>query len=119
MSIREIAKRSRNHLQLLQSRTLAAKQFHNFSLPAKLHIGCGTLRFDGWVNIDLERRPGIVDIQLDATQPFPFEDNSCQFIYSEHFLEHLTVEQGLHFLRECHRLLIPGGALRIAMPSLD
>src|SRR6476620_5920641 len=101
MRIRQAAKHYRNNLWLMQSRSVAAKQFQQFPQPAKLHIGCGTLRFEGWVNIDLERRPGVVDIQLDATKPFPFEDNTCQYIYNEHFLEHLKVEQGLHFLKEC------------------
>jgi predicted SAM-dependent methyltransferase len=34
-------------------------------------------------------------------------------------LEHLSVEQGVAFLKECFRVLKNGGVLRVAMPSLD
>jgi predicted SAM-dependent methyltransferase len=40
-------------------------------------------------------------------------------IYNEHLLEHLDVESGLRFLRECCRVLQPNGILRVAMPSLE
>lgn len=48
----------------------------------------------------------------------PFPSNSVDFIYNEHFLEHLTVEQGRATLSEFLRILKPGGVLRIAMPDL-
>lgn len=43
---------------------------------------------------------------------------SCQYIYNEHFLEHLPVPTAIAFLTECHRLLRPGGVLRVAMPHV-
>ncbi len=46
-------------------------------------------------------------------------DSSCALIYSEHLLEHLKVEDGVALLKECLRVLQPGGRLRFAMPSLD
>src|SRR6185369_15459 len=39
-------------------------------------------------------------------------------IYSEHFIEHFKVEQGVALLREFHRLLKPGGVVRTATPDL-
>ncbi len=99
----------------------AKKNLSHFNSPYKLNIGCGRIKFDGWVNIDMSDEWGkdIVDVVWDATQPFPIPDSSCAFIYNEHFIEHLTVLQGLAFLRECHRLLKSGGVLRIATPSLS
>jgi len=41
-----------------------------------------------------------------------------QLIYSEHFLEHLGVEQAVETLRESYRVLKPGGVMRIATPDL-
>ena len=87
--------------------------------PFKLHVGCGSIRLEGWINTDFTETPGVVDFAWDATEHFPFEDGSCGLIYNEHFLEHLPVDQGLLFLKQCHRLLRPGGILRIAMPSLE
>jgi predicted SAM-dependent methyltransferase len=88
-----------------------------FEPPYKLHIGCGSLHFDGWINVDLNDGPN-VDIVWNVTRPFPTPDGTCQYVYSEHFLEHMLVEDGVRFLRDCHRVLMPGGVLRIAMPSV-
>jgi len=90
-----------------------------FRRPYNLHIGCGDIKFNGWLNVDLNERLDTVDLIWDATESFPFQDQSCFLIYSEHFLEHLTIEQASSFLTECYRLLEPGGILRIAMPSLE
>lgn len=49
----------------------------------------------------------------------PFEDNSVPYIFSSHFLEHLTREQGDFLLSESYRVLCPGGIIRICVPSLD
>lgn len=81
-----------------------------------LNIGCGRHPLPGFVNIDIE--PG-ADIQHDVTEGLPFEDASVDGVFSEHFFEHITQGQGLEFLRECRRVLKPGGVLRIAMPDLD
>ena len=97
----------------------AEKRIAFFEPPYMLHVGCGHNRFDGWLNIDLNDNLDTVDISWDASKRFPFDDGSCTLIYSEHFLEHLTVEQASTFLSECYRLLRPGGTLRIATPSLS
>jgi predicted SAM-dependent methyltransferase len=81
----------------------------------KLHLGCGTVRLDGWVNIDLETR---ADLKLDVRRPLPFGDGAAKLIYHEHLMEHLTVEEGTACLRDWFRLLAPGGVLRIATPDL-
>lgn len=86
--------------------------------PFKVNIGCGKEPFVGWVNLDLEAGSG-ADILWDVTDGLPFADNSCAFIYSEHFLEHLPVQDGVRFLKECYRSLRKGGVARIAMPSVD
>jgi predicted SAM-dependent methyltransferase len=100
-------------------RDRAISQLRKFQAPYKLHIGCGPIRLDGWINIDNDPNLHSVDIVWDATREFPLQDSSCAFVYNEHFLEHLSVESGASFLRECYRLLIVGGILRVAMPSLE
>jgi predicted SAM-dependent methyltransferase len=87
----------------------------------KLHIGCGTNYFEGWINIDNNSDNNIqkLDINFDLRNQLPFIDNSVDFIYNEHFLEHLTVEEGLKTLKDFKRVLKPGGVLRIAMPDLE
>jgi predicted SAM-dependent methyltransferase len=90
-----------------------------FVRPYKLHLGCGKVKFDGWINIDLNQKLDTVDIVWDVSDGLPFEDGSCKMIYHEHMLEHLSIEKGMFLLQECHRVLQVGGVLRVAMPSLD
>ncbi len=82
-----------------------------------IHLGCGTVYLNGWINIDSESQNA--DLTLDLTNPLLFEDNTIDFIYSEHFIEHLTADEGLLLLNECRRILKPHGVIRIATPDLD
>lgn len=93
-----------------------AKAPSPLSRPVKLHIGCGENVYRDWVNIDLEALRG-VDYVLDVRRGLPFENVAA--IYAEHFLEHLSLDHGLLFLRECRRVLSPEGVLRVSTPNLD
>jgi len=87
----------------------------SFAGPVRLHIGSGQRHLEGWVNIDHQKLPG-VDRVVDVRHGLPFENVST--IYAEHFLEHLPLESGLGFLRECRRVLEPEGRLRLSTPNL-
>ena len=89
--------------------------------PLKLHIGCGNNLFQGWVNIDIikQKSMGRSYLRADLTKKMPFSDNSVDLIYSEHFIEHLKIEQGVKIFAEFFRLLKPEGMVRIATPDLD
>jgi len=56
---------------------------------------------------------------LDVTKRFPFADDSIDFVFSSHMLEHLGPDQGRQCLAEVHRVLRPGGIVRISVPDLD
>lgn len=100
-----------------------------------LQYGCGWNLREGWLNTDIEclddaeghrTTPGSlarVDdrffyVQHDAAQPFPFEDESFEWVYAEHLLEHLTLNQAVVWLKDARRLLKPGGLLRLSTPDL-
>jgi predicted SAM-dependent methyltransferase len=84
----------------------------------KLHLGAGTTPIESWLNTDLRPgRPGIV--LLDVRDPFPFEDSTFDFVFAEHLLEHLSLDEGSACLRESLRVLRPGGRVRVATPSLE
>lgn len=83
----------------------------------KLHIGCGPFVMEGWLNVDIQC--SCSDIRyLDAGKPYPFPDNSFNYIYSEHLFEHLSIEEQTVMLQECYRILRPGGRIRLATPNL-
>jgi predicted SAM-dependent methyltransferase len=89
----------------------------------KLHLGCGTVRLDGWVNVDLAARARELatppDLNLDVRKGLPFRDGAARLIYHEHLIEHLTLDEGTRCLRDWLRVLEPGGVLRVATPDLE
>ena len=88
--------------------------------PLKLHLGCGKKYKKGWINIDNNSDNNIekLDINYNLAKGIPFKDNTIDYIYNEHFIEHLYVKHAESFLKECKRVLKHGGILRIATPDL-
>ena len=82
----------------------------------KLHIGASDEVLDGWLNTDIVAGGGIV--YLDCLRPFPFEDDTLDFVFCEHFIEHTTRESGLVCMSEVFRCLKPGGVFRVTTPDL-
>ncbi|MDD5032172.1 MAG: methyltransferase domain-containing protein [Patescibacteria group bacterium] len=87
------------------------------SVPLKLNLGCGRNVKKGWVNVDKEEREKKLDLICDLAKKFPFKDNSCGYIYCEHFIEHLDWLAGRRFLENCYRCLGPRGILRLVFPD--
>jgi len=83
----------------------------------KLHLGCGENYIEGWVNVDFDSTKA--DEEFDLTKPFPYHSKSVDFIFAEHILEHFTYEEGLSFLKECHRVLKTTGIFRLSTPDLS
>jgi predicted SAM-dependent methyltransferase len=83
----------------------------------KLHIGAGSTTYPGWLGTDLDP-PSSRIVYLDATERFPFDDNTFDYVFSEHMIEHIPWYKGLFMLKECLRVLKPEGTIRIATPDL-
>jgi predicted SAM-dependent methyltransferase len=96
----------------------AKRVLRRFDAPYKLNVACGMVYVDGWVNIDINRSLLAVDLVMNVIDGLPFKDASCEAIYSEHFIEHLTLHEGVGFFQECYRVLVPGGVVRTATPDL-
>lgn len=88
--------------------------------PIKLHLACGTniVLDKGWTNIDLNTRNNKHVVKHDLSKPLPYKDNSVDMIFHEHFIEHLPKYEGQAFLRECFRVLKPGGVMRVGWPDI-
>lgn len=83
----------------------------------KLHLGSGRDYKEGWTNIDLDR--GDLQIDLGKELLSQFEDESVDYIYSQHFLEHLNLEEGLALLKDCRRVLKRADSvMRISTPNI-
>jgi len=114
--ILQVPKDARHVWQLLSpANSRAISRYLQGARPRKLHLGCGDHILEGWLNCDVSTMAGVVF--LDATQRFPLPDNSFDFVYSEHMIEHIPVAAGISMLRECYRVLRPGGSLRVVTPD--
>jgi len=83
-----------------------------------LNLGCGGHFHSDWVNVDIAPHDPRV-LQHDLQSRLPFEDSSFAAVYHSHVLEHIPKSQAAAFLNECHRVLAPGGVLRVVVPDLE
>lgn len=86
---------------------------------ALLHLGCGERYMSGWLNVDANEAVR-ADYHCDLRKPLDWlPDGSVRFVYSEHFVEHITILENQALLTELYRKLKPGGVCRIATPDLE
>jgi len=84
----------------------------------KLHLGCGRKYIPGFVHVDLQELDHI-DYRTSVDDLSFAGDDSVDLIYSSHVLEHFGRHEYRDVLREWHRVLKPGGVLRIAVPDFE
>jgi SAM-dependent methyltransferase len=84
----------------------------------RLNWGCGWKPAPGWINSDIVEAPGI-DISRDIREGLPLESESIDYIVSIHALPEVPYPDFDATLRELHRVLKPGGVLRLGLPDLD
>jgi predicted SAM-dependent methyltransferase len=123
----ELDRQRRHRAGVKAARRLAGRR------PLRLNLGSGFQAREGWINVDSTDR---ATLQLDLREPLPFPDDSVEAIYTEHFFEHLHYTQladstaweletatspseALGFLRECRRVLVPGGVFEILVPDAE
>jgi len=115
----------------------------------KVNLGSGANCLDDWVNIDnsfnarLAKYPrlrhwlfkiGILPkkyyeiswskhiksiVVHDVRKGLPFDNNSVDFVYSSHLIEHLRKDEAEKLLRDCLRILKSGGVIRLSVPDLE
>jgi predicted SAM-dependent methyltransferase len=81
----------------------------------RLHLGSGFLPKEGWIDVDLAGAPA--NLVWNLKHGIPFADGTVDAVFHEHLLEHLDLRAGFDLSRECHRVLKPGGVLRVAVPN--
>jgi len=89
-----------------------------------INIGAGRFHHAYWKNVDYgtgwyakDQKAAFVEYDLTALAPLPFDDGSISLAYTSHTIEHVPDAAVHNVLRECHRVLRPGGALRITCPD--
>jgi predicted SAM-dependent methyltransferase len=110
-----------------------------------INLGSGFIGHDDWINVDygilalINKFPilkkivfglGIAPKTYDKPWPknlrlinlrksFPFADDTVDFIFTAHFIEHLDKHETVRLFKECYRSLKKGGTIRILVPDLD
>jgi predicted SAM-dependent methyltransferase len=102
------------HQKVKDPRTI--REYFDAHSVRKLQLGAGGNYVAGWLNSDIE--PKATGVYLDATSDYPFASGSFHYVFAEHLIEHLPWEGGLKMLKECHRVLAPGGKIRVVTPNL-
>ena len=92
------------------------KQLWDKSGDLKLDLGAGGPGRRGTIGVDLHPN---ADMVWDLTRGIPCDDDCVSAIFSDHFLEHLSLVEVVQVLKECHRVLKPGGRLRFTVPHID
>ncbi len=119
--------RQRAAVKIAGTRLMAPRSARRFQAlldsgsPLLLNLGSGTYNAPGWVNVDLwglHRAWGVdPDVIWDLRRPLPLPDGSVRAVFLEHVLEHLPAPVGLAALDQAHRLMEPGGVLRVSVPD--
>jgi len=89
--------------------------------PIYVHLGNGTGRLDGWINIHLEpaRAQPPPDMVCDLNDLVYLADASVDGVAALQVLQHFTPSQVPTALREWLRVLRPGASLAIESPDLQ
>lgn len=82
--------------------------------PDTLHLGCGEDYREGWHNVDYVPSVDPDEVVDLDKYPWPWGDGSFETIRGSHVFEHLEDVEAA--LRECERILEPGGRLIVTVP---
>jgi SAM-dependent methyltransferase len=88
--------------------------------PRRLHIGPGARWVapdPRWLAVDIDPKRGDLVVDFNADPRLELADGSCDAIYASHVFEHMSLVAAPAMMRECWRVLVPGGVLRIIVPD--
>ncbi len=90
-----------------------------WSPPIRLNLGCGPIRLDGFINIDIVETAA-TDLVANIMSLPMFVDDSVDEVQLDAVYEHLFRHERRSALREWRRILRPGGLLRLSwIPDFD
>lgn len=104
--------------------TFLNENWSKFKMPGqkdlKLHLGCGPIKKDGYINIDfLQVKEGVVDRVFDLEEPLDYPDESVVLIEAYHLFEHLKFSRIEVIIKSWFRVMAPGGKIIMEMPDFD
>jgi hypothetical protein len=99
-------------------RTIVTEENEVSNQYFKLDLGCGSNKQPGTLGLDMFNQPG-VDYVIDLQQEkLPFPNRSVDYVFSAHFLEHLTPPAPIPIFQEINRVAIDGAHLEFWTPFM-
>ncbi len=83
----------------------------------KLNLGCGLSKIPGGVNVDFQARYGPDYVHDLNSFPYPFEDNTFDYVHCSQIIEHL--HDTMRVMEEIHRITKPDGIVYIGVPHFS
>lgn len=112
----ELTSKFKSYKKILKTK----QKIRNFLKERKeifLDLGAGNKPGKGnWLTIDMTP---LCDIYWNLLDGLPFPDESISQIYSSHFFEHLSFQEGQMLFKECYRVLAKGGIFKICVPNSE
>jgi hypothetical protein len=99
------------------------RQYHKikkqtYSLPLKLHLGCGMVYLNKWINIDINNN-SVADIVCDYKKLYElYPYDSVSTIKMIHSLSYLRLWEAWEFFTMCFNLLKKDGVLILEFPDI-
>lgn len=88
--------------------------------PLRVHLGCGDVYLDGYVNIDAyPAGTGRGPDRILRVEDLDYPEGSVDEIYTSHVVEHLSRAELLEALPRWHQALRPGGLLTVEVPDAE
>jgi len=118
---------SRSVTSFAKVQALTARAIRNSKLQLRgtriqslqyVDIGCGWNIHADLVNLDYSWHPGI-DLCCDVTRGLPFVSGSMRGVFSEHCLEHFSLDVAAAVIQEIRRVLRKDGTLRVVVPDAE
>jgi hypothetical protein len=102
-----------------RTRSLITRNKYRGSTGLRLHLGCGAVRLDGYVNIDADPMAS-ADLYLNIRDvPNFFARQAASEILMIHSVAYLNLWQARDLFREFRSLLAPGGKLILETPDVE
>lgn len=126
--IRSVSTAALRHIanQIENSEERKRNVIQNYTDTKYLNVGGGKFIRDDWRVLDYhtdwyDYSEMFIDynINLEDGMEWPIDDNEFSLVFSSHTLEHLSDEAIEKTLSEMHRILEPGGLVRLNVPDVD
>lgn len=113
--IKTVARAIRPKLGVVRDRLRRLGTAEKLKKFDRIHLGSGSRQMQGWANLDIAGKNNLI---WDLRKPLPLDKGKVRFVYSEHFIEHITLADAKIILSHCRAVMAPDGVIRISTPDL-